>query len=277
MSKSLTVLKEYVDNPQTQKRMRDILDKNSPAFLSSIISAVDQNNQLQKCDPASIMKAAFIAAAFKLPISAGLGFAHIVPYNNKAQFQLGWKGFVQLAIRSGQYKSIHVSEIYEDELDFYNPITGKIKFKDPENWFDRDSGKKEPVGFYARFELVTGFIKEDYKSRKAIALHAEKYSSAYKYDLRQHKKSSLWTTDFNAMANKTVLKLLLSKYGILSTDLQEAMIADQKIDGEYRDNPRFKDNDEVVEVPIVSAEVDKKETETIEAPDPDANFLEGVE
>jgi recombination protein RecT len=238
---NLVKLKEYTKHPSTQERMVELLDKNAPAFLSSLVSAVGGNSQLQKCEPESIMSAAFVAAALKLPIDPNLGFSYIIPYGTKAQYQIGYKGFIQLAIRSGQYKSIHVSEVYSDELEFHNPITGEIKLTDLSGWKERYEGKKDPVGFYARIELITGFVKEDFKTRKEVENHAKKYSQTFK------KGFGVWKDDFNAMAKKTVLKLLLSKFGILSTELQTALVSDQKTDDGYTDNPN---SDDIIEAEV---------------------------
>jgi recombination protein RecT len=235
---NLVLLKKYANNNDVKKRMEDILDRNAPAFISSIINTVGNSRQLQECKPESIMNAAFIAAALKLPIDPNLGFSAIVPYKDKASFQIMAKGFIQLAIRTGKYKNIHVSEVYKDELDFYNPVTGEIKFTEVKGWKDRYSGKYEPCGYYARFEINSGFIKEDYKSREELRNHAEKYSQSYRNDLKFKKQSSVWSSDFSAMAKKTMLKLLLSKYGILSIELQEAIIKDHTADSEYIDNPQ---------------------------------------
>lgn len=170
-----------------------------------------------------------MAATYDLPIDSNLGFAAIVPYNEsvwnpkkkdwekipKAQFQMMYKGFIQLAIRSGYYERMNYAVVYKDELESYNPITGEIKFvEDFSNCKQRDAGDEANVaGYYAWFRLKTGYSQELYMSKKAVDNHARKYSQAYRYDLNKGKKSSKWTTDFEAMALKTVIKLLLSKWG----------------------------------------------------------------
>lgn len=227
---NLPAIKKYVESNEVQSRMKSVLDNNAPAFLSSLITAVSNNQALQNCKPESIMSAAFIAAALKLPIDPNLGFSAIIPYKDSAQFQIMVKGFIQLAIRSGVYENIHVADVYQDELKFYNPITGDIEFTSIETWKDRDSGTKEPCGYYACFKLVTGFRKSIYMSRKEVENHAKKYSQSFRKGL------GVWKDDFSAMARKTVIKLLLSKYGILSTELQEAVIKDQSSEDEYIDN-----------------------------------------
>jgi len=160
-----------------------------------------------------------------------------------AQFQMMYKGFIQLAIRSGQYEKMNCSEVYDDELIMYNPITGDCKFVDDFNLCtQRENGEYDKiVGYYAMFKLKSGFTKELYMTKSQIENHAKKYSQAYRYDLKANKKSSKWSDDFDAMAKKTVIKLLLSKWGILSTEMQGAIVDDQKGyddsgDGVYVDN-----------------------------------------
>ena len=198
-----------------------------------------------------------MAATYDLPIDSNLGFAAIVPYNNnkynlqtrqwekhpEAQFQMMYKGFIQLAIRSGYYEKMNCSVVYKDELISYNPITGEVEFvTDFSKCTQRMNGKSEDIaGYYAWFKLLTGFRKELFMTRAEVENHARKYSTAYRNDLNNDKKGSKWTTDFDAMALKTVIKLLLSKWGILSVDMQRAITDDQKTfdeegGSEYGDN-----------------------------------------
>ena len=168
-----------------------------------------------------------------------------MPYNNnkynpqtrqwekhpEAQFQMMYKGFIQLAIRSGYYEKMNCSVVYKDELVSYNPITGEVEFvTDFSQCKNRAEGNTENiVGYYAWFKLLTGFRKELFMTVAEVDNHARKYSQAYRYDIDQGKKASKWTTDFEAMALKTVIKLLLSKWGILSVDMQRAIQDDQKV------------------------------------------------
>ncbi len=246
MANELTVVdqvKAAISSDKVKKKFAEVLGKKAPQFLASITNTVIGSSQLQKCDATSIMSAAFVAATYDLPIDSNLGFAAIVPYDNKAQFQIMYKGFIQLAIRSGYYKRMNYAVVYEDELKSYNPITGEIEFVDDFSQCTlRAQGAEETVaGYYARFELTTGYVQELFMSRQAVDNHARKYSQAYRYDIKKGKKSSKWSTDFQSMALKTVIKLLLSKWGILSVDMQRAIQDDQKIyddkgNGEYSDN-----------------------------------------
>ncbi len=250
-------VKAAISSDKVKKKFTEVLGKKAPQFLASIINTVIGSSQLQKCDATSIMSAAFVAATYDLPIDSNLGFAAIVPYNNskyntqtrqyekhmEAQFQIMYKGFIQLAIRSGYYKRMNYAVVYEDELKSYNPITGEIEFVDDFSQCTlRAQGVEETVaGYYARFELTTGYVQELFMSRQAVDNHARKYSQAYRYDIKEGKNSSKWSTDFQSMALKTVIKLLLSKWGILSVDMQRAIQDDQKIydekgNGEYSDN-----------------------------------------
>lgn len=250
-------VKAMLSEENVKKKFAEVLGQKAPQFMASITNTVSGSAQLKKCPASSIIGAAFVAATYDLPIDSNLGFAAIVPYNEsvwnpvkkeyekipKAQFQMMYKGFIQLAIRSGYYEKMNYAVVYEDELKSYNPITGEIKFVDDfSNCTQRDAGDEEHVaGYYAWFRLKTGYSQELYMSKKAVDNHARKYSQSYRYDLNKGKKSSKWTTDFEAMALKTVIKLLLSKWGILSVDMQRAIQDDQKTfdesgEGSYGDN-----------------------------------------
>ncbi len=251
------LVKQMISEENVRKKFSEVLGQKAPQFLASVTNVVSGNAQLKKCDANSIMGAAFVAATYDLPIDSNLGFAAIVPYNEsvynpqtrsydkvpRAQFQIMYKGFIQLAIRSGYYKRMNYAVVYEDELKTYNPITGEIGFvEDFTQCKLREQGAENTVaGYYARFELTTGYVQELFMTRHAVENHAKKYSQAYRYDIEKNKKSSKWSTDFEAMALKTVIKLLLSKWGILSIDMQRAIQDDQKTYdengvGSYGDN-----------------------------------------
>ena len=252
-----TQVKQLISSDAVKKKFAEVLGQKAPQFLASITNTVAGSTQLKKCSANSIMSAAFVAATYDLPIDSNLGFSAIVPYNEsiynpqtrqwdkvpKAQFQMMYKGFIQLAIRSGYYEKMNYAVVYEDEWVKYNPITGEIEFvTDFSQCTQRNAGdESKVVGYYAWFRLKTGFSQELYMSTAAVDNHAKKYSQAYRYDIKEGKKSSKWTTDFEAMALKTVIKLLLSKWGILSVDMQRAIQDDQKIydedgNGTYGDN-----------------------------------------
>lgn len=225
----------YVRNEGVQKRISELLDKRAPQFTTSLVTAVNENAKLAECEPQSVLNAALTAASMDLPINQNLGFAYLIPYNTKSgnvcQFQMGYKGFIQLAQRSGYYKTINVTDIRKGEIKSRDRIKGTIEFDFIEDDKKRD---KEPiVGYVAYFELLNGFEKMLYMSAEQIEQHAKRFSKSYKYG------GGLWKDDFDSMASKTVLKQLISKFGPLNTQLQEAVIKDQTVDGEYVDNPAY--------------------------------------
>lgn len=252
MSNDLSVIgqvKGFLAQDSVKKRFNEVLGQKSSQYMASITNVVNGSAQLQKCEPKTILSAAFVAASYDLPIDSNLGFSAIVPYYDsksksyRAQFQMMYKGFVQLAIRSGSYENMNVSEVYEDELVSYNPITGELELvTDFGKCEQRKAGKRENiVGYYAWFKLLTGFRKELYMTVEECRNHALQYSASYKKDIEKGWSSSKWTTDFDAMSKKTVLKLLLSRWGVLSIDMQKAIQDDQKVydengDGTYSDN-----------------------------------------
>lgn len=236
-------IKGMLARDDIKTRFNDILGKKSSQFMASLVNVVAASPQLKASEPNSIMAAAFVAASFDLPIDSNLGFSAIVPFNKKtcingqwvkqslAQFQMMYKGYIQLAIRSGEYEKMNCAEVYADELVSYNPITGECRFVDDFSACKfRNEGKTDKIiGYYAWFRLRSGFTKELYMSKAEINNHAQKYSQSYRYDINDGKQSSRWSTDFDAMAKKTVIKLLLSKWGILSVEMQKAIEDDQKV------------------------------------------------
>lgn len=221
-------LKSMINDERTKNKFKEMLGNKAAGFLTSLMNTTNGNAQLQQANPNSILKAGAIAATLDLPIDPNLGFAYIVPYNNKgkneAQFQMGYKGFVQLAIRTGQYKRINVTELYEGQFESYDPITDELKY----NLNNRLSD--EITHYVAYFQTINGFEKYNVMSKEEIENHAKKFSKTYSY------KGSSWQTNFNTMAKKTVLKLLLSKFGILSIEMQTAQKADQAVIREFDKN-----------------------------------------
>lgn len=208
-------LRGMLASPAIRERFESILGNKARAFASSIISVAQGNDALQKCDPGSIIASAAMAASLDLPIIGSLGQSCIVPYSGKAQFQIMARGFVQLAIRSGQYKTMNAVEVHEGEIVSRNRLTGEIDFN--------PDGKKSDkiVGFLFYFKLKSGYEKYTYMTVEEAQAHGKRYSKSYGSD---HSK---WKTDFNAMALKTVVKQGLSKWGPLSTEMQTAIQFDQ--------------------------------------------------
>jgi recombination protein RecT len=212
-------LKSLIGEPTIRARFEEMLGKRAPAFLSSIISAVSANKSLASCEPMSVISSAAVAAAMDLPINSSLGFAHIVPYKDVAQFQMGWKGFVQLAMRSGQYKTINITPVLEGQIKNHNVFTGEMEFC-------AEATSDKVIGYLLYFKLLNGYEKYFYMTRDEVLAHGKKYSASFKRGF------GLWVDDFEAMALKTVAKLGLSKYGILSVDMQRGIELDQAVVGE---------------------------------------------
>lgn len=239
---------QYMTSPSIQKGIAETIGKeNVTRFVSSIVSAVQATPILKECTNSSILAGAILGESLKLPPSPQLGQYYLVPFDNKkkgikeAQFIVGWKGYIQLAVRSGQYESIVASEVKEGELKHYNAITEEFEIEPlPEN--ERQNAKT--VGYYAMFKLVNGFRKEIYWSKEKMTAHAKQYSSGYRNDLNKGTKYTFWSKDeasFDSMAKKTLLRQLISKWGIMSIDMQKAYEGDMAViqeDGskDYVDN-----------------------------------------
>lgn len=218
-------------------------------FITAIISAVSTNPQLAECDHSTILSAALVGQALNLSPSPQLGQYYMVPFNDNkrgckvAQFQIGYKGYIQLAIRSGYYKKLNVLAIKEGELVKYDALNEDIEVKLIEDEEERE--KAPTIGYYAMFEYLNGFRKTLYWTKKHMEAHAEKYSMGYK----AHKGYTFWEKDFDGMAYKTMLRQLISKWGIMSVDMQKAMESDMaeiKEDGTYE----YVDNEYEVTEPI---------------------------
>jgi len=239
-----------------KKRFEEILGKRAAAFTSSVLSLYNANEQLREADPGSIVQAAVIAATMDLPINQNLGFAFIIPYGKKAQFQMGWKGFVQLAIRTRKYKTINASEVYKDEMQSWNPLTGVFEPTPFETWKLREKADfRNVVGYLSYFKLLDGFEKTLYMTNEQLIEHGTKYSKSF--------KTGLWTLNPHVMKIKTVVKLLLSKWGILSVEMEKALEIDQAVVGTsgeitYDDNPH---NEPKPQEPSKPAGADKKISE----------------
>ena len=259
-------LQQMLNSANIKRRFEEILDTSAPSFISSILTIVRGSSKLQECSAQSVVAAAGMAAALKLPLNPSLGFAHIVPYKSQAQFQVGAKGFVQLAMRSGQYRTLHSGPVREGQIKEIDFLTGEI--------IRGEKISDEIVGYVAYMELLNGFKKSLYMTVEELTAHAEKYSQSYAYDLRSGRKSSVWSTNFDAMAKKTVLKHLLSHYGIISLDQQgytiiKALQADQSVITDegfrYIDNEHGEEKiipfSDLTDVPKVDAELEEIDSE----------------
>jgi recombination protein RecT len=236
----------FLQRDDVKQKFKELLGNKSAGFITSVLGAVNANALLKKATPESVYMAAMMAAALDLPVNQNLGFAYIIPYKSKvkdndgndvwvdvAQFQMGYRGYIQLAQRTGQYKTISAAPVYEGQLISQDPLRG-FEF----DWKNKTSDTL--IGYAAFFALINGFEKSMFMTVAELEKHGSKYSKTYSYG------SSKWKTDFEAMAMKTVIKLLISKYGPLSVDtqMQKAVIADQSIikdvdtmDVDYSDAP----------------------------------------
>lgn len=247
----------YLSNDAVKNQINSIVGgKNGPRFISSIVSAVNANSQLQQCTNQSILSGALLGESLNLSPSPQLGQYYLVPFNDRekgkvAQFQLGYKGYIQLAIRSGQYKKLNVLAIKEGELIRFDPLNEEIEVKLIEDEEEREQA--ETVGYYAMFEYTNGFKKAIYWSKKKMEAHAMKYSMGY----RAKKGYTFWEKDFDGMAYKTMLRQLISKWGIMSIDMQTAIDADMAVinaDGtkNYVDN----EDENIIEQPAQTQPTD---------------------
>lgn len=213
-------LKDLMNTPRMKNKFKEVLKEKSDGFMASVLNLVNNDSYLSSVDPMSIVTSAMVAASLDLPVDKNLGYAWIIPYKGKAQFQLGYKGYIQLAQRSGQYQSLNVIEVYEGELRGWNRLTEQFEF-DPEG---RLSDKV--IGYVGYFELLNGFKKTVYWTKQEIELHKRKFS----------KSDFGWKKDFDAMAKKTVLRNMLSKWGILSVEMQKATVTDENVVKDINEN-----------------------------------------
>lgn len=217
-------LRELFNNPIIKTKIEQLVGKNSATFATSVMQIANSNTMLRTADPTSIFNAACMAATLNLPLQNGLGFAYIVPFKNnkerkvEAQFQIGYKGFIQLAQRSGQFKRLVALPVYKKQLIKKDFING-FEF----DWEQEPEKDENPIGYYAYFKLVNDFSAELYMSHDDIVKHAQRYSQTFK------KGFGVWHDNFEAMALKTVMKLLLSKQAPLSVEMQQAVLADQAV------------------------------------------------
>lgn len=239
-------LQHFFRSGDVQSRIESLLQERAAQFTTSMMSAVNQNVALQKCEPWSVLTAGITAASMDLPIDPNLGYAYIIPYWDnknriqKAQFQLGAKGFKQLALRSGHYKLINVTDVRAGEYKGLDRLTGEHNFKWMKN--EQKRREKDVVGYVAYFELMRGYKKSLYMTVDDLMAHARKYSKQFQSGGGQW--ADIEGGGFDNMARKTVMKLLISKDGITSTDLQKALRADQSVvnddEFDYVDNAKNK-------------------------------------
>lgn len=263
----------YLTQDAVKNQINQVISgKNGTRFISSVVSAVNNNPALQECTNQSILSAALLGESLNLSPSPQLGQYYMVPFNDKnkgkvAQFQLGYKGYIQLAIRSGQYKKLNVLGIKEGELIRFDPLNEEIVVKLIE---DEEAREQAPtIGYYAMLEYTNGFRKAMYWSRRKMETHALKYSKGY-----QTKKGyTFWEKDFDGMAYKTMLRQLISKWGIMSIDMVSAMDADMAVINEDGTKD-YVDNDDSV-IDMEPEQPQQEPTQTAETPQDAAAALFG--
>lgn len=204
-----------------QKLINDTLGDKEVArkFVAEISSVVSNNPILSTCDAGSILSAGLLAQSLNMPLAPSLGFCYIVPYGGKAQFQLGYKALIQMSMRSGQFQRLGVREVHEGEY------IGQDEFGDDLFNFSHEFDENKIVGYYAYFQLTNGFKKTLYWTKQQVESHAKKYSKSYS----SSSSTNVWRDNFDTMASKTVLKLLLNRYAPMSVEMQKAVQADQAV------------------------------------------------
>ena len=261
-----TAMSVYLSNDNTKKYLQSILGEKTGQFITSLTSIAGSSKALKNCDRNSLLSCALKATSMELPFDQNLGFAWCIPYKTTATFQVGVKGYIQLALRTGQYQSLNARDVRQGEF------SGRDFVGDPIiNWLpDEERANKEIIGFMAGLQLINGFKKVIYWSVPEIERHAEKYSQSYrKYKKTGNVDDAIWASQFEKMAEKTVLKSLISRYGIMSTDMQKAVKSDQSkinIDLETgEESIEYIDNPEVTDIQNLSTEEQRKILEKYDA------------
>lgn len=232
-------LSALIKSPAVKERFAEVLKTKGDSFLASVLTTINNSALLQKAEPTTILSAAMVAATLELPIVPSLGFAALVPFRDGktgvcvCQFQIMARGLVQLALRTGQYRKIEVEAVHTGEIKSRNRFTGEIEFG--------EASDDNVVGYLGFFELCNGFRKFLYMTNEEIGKHARKYSQSAK------RGDGLWISNFEAMAKKTVLKLLLAKWGPLSAEMQTALLRDQTAETDGNAQPAYVDNTPLAE------------------------------
>ena len=241
-------LKNALNAQSVQEQFRNALADSAPLFVASLIDIYGSDRNLQECEPRAVIMEALKAATLRLPINKNLGFAYIVPYKNKGkaepQMQIGYKGLIQLAMRTGEYRYLNADVVYEGELKGYDKLTGHLDL----------SGEKKSdrvVGYFAYLQLLNGFSKAVYWTKEQVIEHAKRFSKSYS------SQYSPWQTDFDSMALKTVLRNLITKWGIMSVEMVNAVDRDIEADAQRE----IVENANTEELDIVDAEIVEEEPE----------------
>jgi recombination protein RecT len=289
-ARKIDVLKNMLQAPSVVEQFKNCLDRNSPAFVASIIDLYNGDSNLQQCEPKEVVMEALKAAVLKLPINKALGYAYIIPFNNSVRdekgnwtkkmtptFQMGYKGYTQLAMRTGQYRTINADSVYDGELRKINKLTGEIAF-------DGEKKSDKVTGYFCYFELLNGFSKTLYMTVEQMANHAKRYSKGLKKEttveslialadlpIGTDSKTVGWLGNFHGMALKTVIRILLSKYGYLSIEMQQAIENDSAIE-DRDDSDRSSGAIQTIDVAEASYEDVTGDTNQQNAPEDDPGY-----
>lgn len=256
-------LKGLMNAPTMKRKFEEVLHENANGFMANVMTLVSNDSYLADSEPMSILTGALTAATLNLGLDKNLGYAYLVPFNSKnkqtgkwekkAQFVLGYKGYIQLAQRSGQYKALNVIEVYEGELKSWNRLTEEFEF-DPQG-----KASDEVIGYVGYFELLNGFKKTVFWTKQEIEAHRISNSK----DKNPQNPSGVWRSDYNAMARKTVLRNMLSKWGILSIEMQKGTISDETVIQDVKE-----DGSIISETEVEDQEPERKEAEKVEEEEP---------
>ena len=300
---NITAFKKMVDGNYVQQQLKAVLKENSGTFATSLMEVYTNDKQLQACEPKAVIQEAIKAASLKLPLNKQLGYGYIVVYNNYDKLTrkrtptptlvIGYKGYIQLAMRTGQYRNINADMVYEGELRKTDKLTGSIDLNGQKT-------SEKVIGYFAHFELVNGFSKTLYMTTNDMANFALKNAAVFKGKQKDKDGKELppptvdelidtaqeqaqngpvqgvvgWKGDFNAMAQKTVLRHLLAKYGLLSIEMMNALATDEP---EYADAEEIRDKELAAPKETVSASQMMQEAEAVEVKEPEASEQEKSE
>lgn len=258
-------VKQLLSADAVKAKFDDVLGKKAPQFTTSLINVVNSNYQLKKADANSVIASALVAASLDLPVNQSLGYMYIIPYGNTAQPQIGYKGYIQLAQRSGQYKHLNAIPVYEGELKSWNPLTEEVEYEPKQ---DRDTNE-QPIGYLGYMELLNGFSKTVYWTHKQIDDHRKEFSKSGGKDTPK----GVWKDHYDAMALKTVLRNLLTKWGPMTVDMQSADMADSgqydHLDEERREVQAEEAEPDADE--IINQALESSQDQRVEKGDNDAN------
>lgn len=260
----------YLNTPAVKENIEGVLGKERAlSLVSDVVACVQSTPTLAQCTNKSILNAALLAKSINLPLTPQLGYAWLVPYDSKkeidgrkqyvkeAQFQIGYKGYVQLALRSNNFKKLIATDVRKGEMLGYDPFEDHYNLKGIDD-FEKRIAKDDKgewivpiIGYYAKMELMNGLVKEMFMSAEDMKKHATTYSKSYKSDLEKRNSYSFWSKNYDDMAKKTMLRQLLGKWGLLTPDLEKAFISDMAVIDEDG-NPDYVDNKPEESEPVVN-------------------------